>query len=400
MDVMIRWDAEPGDDEAHRIITFKDMRIEPGSFAREFAGYLKPAEPEPAPPSERKDVPSVNPTAAEFANWLTPPDALGSLDSTWSLDTKKNWILRRLASGEVKAATAKGVIHYPMWGARWHWFGNDFWQTGDLTFFDGPPDHFGRPILGVPCQKIEMRGLRFDPAGFPSAVETKTGGHPQTTGEEVQSTGHISKGARQIEAAEFETWLRPVAVLALFEGTNFHGAAKAVQEALIAKQVVAAAETLALEGATIHRAPVPASLWVGWYGQNDTRFWVTADHVRLMADRHGVIDPDRRIELFGVRFEPKGIEALLPERPPTAAGSGASGRRGGRRPRTTGEPIARVVKRLLDLPAPELASYKVDALTADLMAEFRALGLDPPHEDNVKRDASGILRALREGGAT
>ena len=186
----------------------------------------------------------------------------------------------------------------------------------------------------------------------------------------------------------------------MIEGTNFHGAAKAIQEGLIAGRIYrGSGEPMTLEGATVHRLAIPAGLWRGWYSHNDMRFWVTGDFTRVIADRHGNPDFDHRIEAFGVRFEPRGIEALLPERLQASLDSRAPGRRGGRRPRTTGEPIARVVMRLMALPASELASYKVEALTAELVAEFRALGLNPPHEDNAKRDASGILRALRERGA-
>ena len=186
----------------------------------------------------------------------------------------------------------------------------------------------------------------------------------------------------------------------MFDGTNFHAVAKAIERELIAGRIIAGAATLTFEGATRHQVRIPASLWRGWHSQDDTRFWVTGDLARLMADRFGKVDINRRIEAFGVRFEPRGIEALLSVRPPARPDSRPQGRSGGRRPRTTGEPIARVVLRLLALPASELAAYKVDALAAELIDEYRALGINPPHFENASRDAAGILRALRERGAT
>jgi hypothetical protein len=288
MDVMIRWDKEPGDDEAHRIITFKDMRIEPGSFAREFAGHLKPAEPEPEPRSERKDTPRIAPTAAEFATWLSPPDALASLDSDWNFETKKNWILKRLATGEVKAATQKGLIHPPMWGQRWHWFGSDFWQTGDLTFFDGPEDRFGRPITGVPCTKIEMHGVRFDPAGFPAKSAPTTLYLPPAP-----------------SAEEFEQWWFPCHAVDSFLPLGDDQAREAVRSLLSAGAVRAAAEKLILDDQVLGLSCIPREVWTA---VRDERFWST-DFFKIQFGKTS-------LTAFGVKLDPDAICEHAPPRPP------------------------------------------------------------------------------------
>lgn len=123
------------------------------------------------------------PTEDEFSGWLSPPEAMARLDQTWNSDAKQGWILRRLASGEVRAASNGAVIPQQMWKRPWHWHG-DLWQTGDVTFFDGPSDIFDRPVPGTRCAKIDTNGLKFDPHGFPppSAMPAisrpKPGGRP------------------------------------------------------------------------------------------------------------------------------------------------------------------------------------------------------------------------------
>ena len=202
--------------------------------------------------------------------------------------------------------------------------------------------------------------------------------------------------SKPLSAAEFATWLRPIDALAKFENANFQIAASGIVRGLVEGTIVAAAETLTFEGATAHRSRIPAGLWRDWPGDNDTRFWVTGDFFRLVGSPSGKVQSDHRIEAFGVRFEPGGIEPLVSERR-ELVGEHRAGRSGGRRAGTHGEPIARSVKRLLALPPVELASYKVEVLATELADEYRALGLKPPHHDNAKRDASGILRTLRDG---
>jgi hypothetical protein len=199
---------------------------------------------------------------------------------------------------------------------------------------------------------------------------------------------------KPILPAEFATWLRPIVALAMFEA-NFHSTASAIATGLVTGSIGAAAETLTFEGATVHRGRIPAGLWNNWRSDNDALFWVTGDFCRVVAPSLGEICIDHRVEAFGVRFDPTGVESLLGIRRDLSAGNRAR-RSVGRRAGTNGEPIARVVKRLVPLPSARLASYKVETLAAELAEEYRALGLRPPHLDNARRDARGILRALRE----
>jgi hypothetical protein len=68
---------------------------------------------------------------------------------------------------------------------------------------------------------------------------------------------------------------------------------------------------------------------------------------------------------------------------------------GGRPAGKDGEPIARVTLRLLNLSAEKLATYTHEALGSELIDEYKSLGLAPPSLDNAKRNAGGILRAVR-----
>jgi len=198
-----------------------------------------------------------------------------------------------------------------------------------------------------------------------------------------------------VSATEFSTWLRPTAALALLEDLNFHKAALVVFQGLITGEIGSAAETLTFEGRSSHRARLPVTLWNGWPEDFNPHFWVTGDFSRQIPRPRGNGD-NGPLEVLGVRFEPSGIEGLSP-RMRIAPAEDRTGRPSGRRAGTNGEPIARAVKRLLSLPPRELAAYKVERLAAEIAEEYRALGLNPPHLDNGRRDARGVLRALRDG---
>lgn len=231
-------------------------------------------------------------TEPEFATWLSPPDALASLESSWSAETKKNWILKRLATGEVKAATAKGLIHPPMWKPRWHWFGSDFWQTGDLTFFDGPEDRFGGPVPGVQCTKIEMHGVRFDPAGFPSPPGAKRQGCTPTP-------------------AEFEHWVKPGEAL-----ERFHPAGDVAERKRAIIRRLATGRLLAGGYGDTKLVVILAARWRDWH-VSDASLWTIGDVTFSRGGRplggpvlfvdgaeYNPPEPEESVTFTEVRFDP------------------------------------------------------------------------------------------------
>jgi len=203
---------------------------------------------------------------------------------------------------------------------------------------------------------------------------------------------------QSVSETEFGKWLRPVSVLAMAETQNFHTIALMIGDALLKGDILAAAATLNFEDATVHRGTIPKGLWRGWFSRNDTKFWATGDYTREIANQSGREPLDSQIKAYGVRFRPDGIIRLFPDASNRPVPSGKT--RGGRRAGTNGEPIARLAKRLLALSSADLASYKVEAVASELCSEYEALGLRPPHEDNARGDARGILKAIRERGET
>lgn len=192
-----------------------------------------------------------------------------------------------------------------------------------------------------------------------------------------------------IPEADFALWVRPVDILAAVASLNFHSIAREVHRALCSGELQSAATSMRVENASRHRFRIPASLWKTWPAQDDLHFWAVGDLIREIGN------PVAKIEAFGVRFDPLEIGRLFPNTSPKPVR-----RKGGRPAGTSGEPIARLTKHLLSLPATKLAKFKVEALASELIDEYRKLDLNPPHEDNAKRDASGILRALREADET
>ena len=194
-----------------------------------------------------------------------------------------------------------------------------------------------------------------------------------------------------ISPEEFSTWHSPALVLGLVPTLNFERVALDVQVALAKLDLVAAATTLTMNGTTIHHNKVPGGFWTHWLKYSDPRFWVTGDIV------FEVLPPGSRIILYGVRFDPAGIARLFPglAAKPEAFESSPLAAKGGRPAGKNGEPIARVTKRLIALPPTELATHTAEAVSADLVEEYRRLELQPPSPDNAKRDAAGILRAVR-----
>jgi hypothetical protein len=196
-----------------------------------------------------------------------------------------------------------------------------------------------------------------------------------------------------ISPAEFSTWYTPALTLGLLDRVNFARVANEMKAALFASDVVAAAATLTLAGTTTHHCKIPSSIWRHWNNEN-TGFWVSGDITFPVKGNPEIV-------LYGVRFDPAGIARLFPgmigrqETINQPMPDPASVAKGGRPAGKNGEPIARVAKQLIALTPAELASYTAEAVAAELVAEYRRLKLQPPSPDNAKRDASGILRAVR-----
>lgn len=69
----------------------------------------------------------------------------------------------------------------------------------------------------------------------------------------------------------------------------------------------------------------------------------------------------------------------------------SSGRAGGK----NGEPIASLTIKLMTLPMEELSRYTADAAGAELQQFFVMSGVGGRNADNCKKDAAGVLRAVR-----
>lgn len=197
---------------------------------------------------------------------------------------------------------------------------------------------------------------------------------------------------RKLAPDEFAAWYSPALTLGLLDTVNFENVANAVHLALVSGDLTAAAATLTFEGASLHLTCLPSSIWVTWPPQADHRFWATGNLLRPIAGR------DAAINAYGVRFDPAELARLFPRlsvRPQVAADPAGSAAKGGRPAGKNGEPIALVTARLLRLSAGELTAYTAEAAAAELIEQYRALGLQPPSPDNARRDAAGILRAVR-----
>ncbi|MEA3064425.1 MAG: hypothetical protein QOJ27_864 [Sphingomonadales bacterium] len=388
--LLYQWDAKPGDDEAQRIVTFKDLRIEPASFEREFAGHLKPDEPE----------------AADFESWLTPKEALAAVPSDVEESQRRKWIMRRLREGQIVAA-AERVTLADMQGERivlnvtvdreyWGWREDgDWFASGDLDVTDAPEItsagervaldawRYGPKKHGPTVHKTALfLGVRLDPAGFPSPKVKPPGGKPS--------------------AAEFEEWLHPVDVIEWYHEQG-EREPKALIITLLSEGILqAAARQLVVNGKDLGIAPIPKEMWKAIGGSD---WWQTQ---RFHMSTGAIGGPS--ISGFEVRIDPQlrtlpgpeeakeaAPELALPSSPaPERPAKRRTRKKGGRPSGKHGLPMARLTKRLLRLPSHELATYTVEAVAAELIEEYRKLDVDPPHPDNALKDAAGVLRAVRD----
>ncbi|QNA83883.1 hypothetical protein G4G27_07700 [Sphingomonas sp. So64.6b] len=194
-----------------------------------------------------------------------------------------------------------------------------------------------------------------------------------------------------ISRDDFATWYSPALTLGLLDTVNFESVARLVHPALASGDLRTTAETLTVEDAAAHLKRLPASLWVTWDARLDLRFWATANLIRQI---HG---QSTGISAYGVRFDPAGLARLFPgmAKRPESTEAPTPQAKGGRPAGKNGEPIARIAKRLIALTAGELVLYTAEAVASELISEYQRLNLQPPSPDNARRDAQGILRAVR-----
>lgn len=195
---------------------------------------------------------------------------------------------------------------------------------------------------------------------------------------------------------EFQTWLHPSDMVEhFFQQGLGDDEAKARTIAMLSDGLLrAAAAKLVANGRDAGLALIPRKIWPA---VARTNIWSTGRfHFNGPSSNGGQFS----ISGYDVRIDPQ--EQILPAPSTKSAGDPAPipapAKRAGRRAGKHGEPIARVTKRLLSCSTAELATYTADALASELIAEYRSLGLPPPHEDNARTDARGILRAVREEG--
>jgi hypothetical protein len=190
-------------------------------------------------------------------------------------------------------------------------------------------------------------------------------------------------------AEEFEAWLHPSDVIERYhQQRELHP--RLLASGMLADGLLrAAARQLILNGRDHGLALIPREIWL-FAGESE--IWSEGRFKITHVGAKGIIT----ISAYDVRIDPMIRELPPPGPAPVqASGNPPSRAKGGRPAGKHGEPIARVTTRLLAMPPDQLASYTADALAAELVEEYRKLGLPPPSVPNARRDAAGILRAVR-----
>jgi hypothetical protein len=280
-------DRPPEDERPVPKATYRDVRIEPASFEREFAGHLQP----------------------DFREWLSPKEALASVPSEVDESQRRKWIMRRLREGKIVAA-AEQVTLADMQGERivlnviierqyWGWYEDgDWFDSGDLDVSDMPEPtsagprqsldawRYGPKKHGPTVHKTALfLGVRLDPAGFPRPkVEAKGGKIPE---------------------AEFETWLHPVDVIEWYHQQG-EREPKALIITLLSEGILqAAARQLIVNGKDLGIAPIAKEIWkaIGWSDWWQTQRFhmstgaiggpsITGLGVRIKPEEHALPGPD------------------------------------------------------------------------------------------------------------
>lgn len=309
-------DRQPEDERPPPKAIFKEVRIEPASFARAFAGHLPSEELVPAPASKPESPPTDALTAAEFAGWLSPKSALAAVPGDVDEAQRKAWITRRLREGQIVAAAERmtltdingpreasyATIKRHFWRS-WRELG-DWFASGDLDVTDAPEsDSAGKPIsrdaltkYRYDDQKHEVSrysvalflGVRVDPAGFPAKPAPATIYLPPPPSPE-----------------EFEQWWLPCNAIDSFLPLGEDQAKEAVRSFLTAGVIRAAAEKLILDDKVLGLTGIPKEVWPEVRGE---KFWST-DFFKIRFGKTS-------LTAFGVKLDPDAICEHAPARPP------------------------------------------------------------------------------------
>jgi hypothetical protein len=148
------------------------------------------------------------PTAAEFAEWLTPAEALARFHPGRDEAERKRGIIRRLGNGQLRAAGYGEGGLVCILAARWRdWNISDgsLWTIGDVSFSRGGRP-FDAPILFVegreynpppPLEAVSFVGVRLDPTRLADGFE-----------EGQALTAASDQAGGKIAAAEIERFAR------------------------------------------------------------------------------------------------------------------------------------------------------------------------------------------------
>ena len=201
----------------------------------------------------------------------------------------------------------------------------------------------------------------------------------------------------ELTAETFAEWLHPSDIVNHFYQQGLgDDEAQARTAAMLSDGLLrAGAGRLIANGRDVGLALIPRELWSALA---KTDVWSTG-RFRISGPASG--GGQFSVSGYDVRIDPKEQSLPPPGDGPSAPADRpkpTQGKRGGRRSGKHGEPIARVTKRLLSITAADLAAYTAEAVASELIDQYRALGLPPPHEDNARADARGILRAVRSEG--
>lgn len=195
----------------------------------------------------------------------------------------------------------------------------------------------------------------------------------------------------ELSVETFADWLHPCDVIEHYHQQRELNPKSLVVGMLSDGLLRAAAGQLILNGRDHGLALIPREAWRLAAG---TDVWVTG-RFRLTHLGEGATVT---ISAYDVRIDPQIREVAAPSAAPdpVPAAPVRAAAKGGRPAGKHGEPIARITRRLLELPPDRRATYTAEAAATELIEEYRRLGLQPPHLDNARRDASGILRVVRD----
>jgi hypothetical protein len=123
----------------------------------------------------------------------------------------------------------------------------------------------------------------------------------------------MAEGEAAITAKEYETWLTPSAAVTVLKHLHYSAARDTIIERAKFGYIKSAARRYNFGNKAGELLVLPATLWQDAEGSiHGSWFWSTGDITVEVPQRSGSYQTTR-LALFGVRFDPAGIQELCPE---------------------------------------------------------------------------------------